>query len=124
MLDFGGKQKLMHRYIVECYYKITLNTKQQIDHIDGNKTNNYIENLRIVNNANNNQNKIKRRDSKQQYKGIEKTSSGNYKAIITAFGKRYYLGTHKTETKAKNIYDKAAMKLNENQSCTFNLSRA
>ena len=48
-LDGKTKKILCHRGVYESFNNIELSKKEQIDHIDGDKTNNNLENLRIVN---------------------------------------------------------------------------
>ena len=46
-LDGKTKKILVHRGVYESFNKISLTTEQQIDHIDGNKSNNNLLNLRL-----------------------------------------------------------------------------
>lgn len=67
----------------------------EIDHIDRNKTNNRIENLRVVGRAENNHN--------IEANGFTKDRSG-YSAQIVSNGKRYFLGSYKTQSSARDAY--------------------
>jgi hypothetical protein len=121
-LDFsqdGKRQRpLLHRFLYEHYHNCKLTENDQIDHINGNKQDNNISNLRKVNNSQNNQNKSKRRDSKQPFKGIFKTEKG-FTASITANGKKQYLGSFKNAKDAYQAYKNEALKLNKKKQCTF-----
>ena len=121
-LDFQLNNKrtrpLLHRFLFELYYQCALKENEQIDHINGNKLDNRISNLRKVNNAQNNQNKSKRKDSKQEFKGIYRTEHG-YKANIQHNGIKEYLGTYSTAKKAVAAYNQRAKELNQELECKF-----
>jgi len=75
-----------------------------IDHIDEDKLNNSVSNLRIVSNGENQQNKKK-------VKGYcFHKSSKKYEALIRVNGKQLYLGLFDTEIEARNAYLKAKEK--------------
>ena len=76
----------------------------QIDHINGNKWDNRIENLREVLPHVNNQNiKNPRSSSKLQMLGVSYHQTG-YRASIMKHGKLHYLGMYKTKQSAHNAY--------------------
>ena len=76
----------------------------EIDHIDMDKTNNCITNLRAVTRSGNAQN--------QRHKGYSfERRSGKYKAEIKLHGKTTWLGLHNTEADARTAYLNAKAKL-------------
>lgn len=80
-----------------------------IDHIDGNKANNAISNLRIVTSA---QNAARRETirTKSPARGVFPHGPGFVVRIHHA-GKRYYLGYHSTLDAAKDAYAEAAKRI-------------
>ncbi|MCK7142563.1 HNH endonuclease [Enterobacter asburiae] len=58
-----------------------------VDHLDRNKLNNHISNLKASDTTNNTHNRAKRKHSQQEYVGIRKEESGKYAAIIRDNGK-------------------------------------
>jgi hypothetical protein len=88
-----------------------------IDHIDGDKTNNRIENLRSVSQKCNVENVLKtRKHNKSGILGAVKSKYGFY-ARLTSQGKQIYLGHYKTAEEAHNVYLKAKRQLHEG--CTI-----
>jgi hypothetical protein len=85
-------------------------TPKNIDHIDGNRTNNKILNLRDVTHQQNMMNRKKRADSKSAYKGISKVKN-SWIAEIWFEKKRHYLGSFKSEHDAGLAYQEAAKKI-------------
>ena len=67
-----------------------------IDHINGDRSDNRIDNLREVSGTLNHRNIALRRDNKSGYHGIRKTKQGTYAVQIYLDGKRKELGTFKT----------------------------
>jgi len=94
----NSKKKIfkLHRLIYEVYYG-TIPDKMQVDHIDNNKQNNNIENLRLVTNQ---QNQWNRKTSKTNlstgHKCITKTKWNTYKVVISKNKKTVYRKTFKT----------------------------
>jgi len=102
-IQINKKSIKRHRLIAYCFLglqNIVGNKKgiDLIDHIDGNKLNNSIENLRITNNSGNQQNK-------KNVKGYHFDKKLNkYKAYIMVNGKKIHLGLFDTKEDAHNAY--------------------
>lgn len=74
----------------------------EIDHINGNKLDNRIENLRVVSHRINNQNMKVHRDGKLVGAGFDKRL-GKYRALIY-IGKLIHVGCYETEQEAHEAY--------------------
>ena len=104
--------KLTRNYIQKCYkvhrviYKLNnadwdihdSSSDNQVDHIDNCKTNNNIENLRILNGSQNKQNTL-------STKGYSREKKRNkYRATIVINYKNIHLGLHDTAEQAREAY--------------------
>lgn len=74
----------------------------QIDHIDGDRANNRISNLRACSHAENQQNA--RRHNKTGFAGVELVPQGVYRARVELGGVRYCGGYHATPEAAHAAY--------------------
>lgn len=84
----------------------------QIDHVNGNKSDNRIENLREVTQNQNMWNRGRLCNNKTGYKGVSKVrSSGRYKAQIKHFGRVICIGTFETPEEAYVAYCDSARRL-------------
>ena len=90
----------------------------EVDHIDGNRLNNCIKNLRDVSRSVNQQNqRLARRDNRSAgLLGVTRRGKG-FQAQIRIDGKRIYLGMHPTAEMAHNTYLTAKRELH--QGCTI-----
>lgn len=87
-----------HRIIAWVFLGLDLDDPHQlIDHIDGNRLNNNMDNLRIVNSSQNSQNR-------KGVRGITKKTNGKWIARLMVSGKRFNLGTYEIEEDAKLAY--------------------
>ena len=73
----------------------------EVDHIDGNRTNNCYWNLRQANTAQNSRNK-------KRTKGYTKNKNGTYTAQIMVNYKWIGLGTYPTEAEARAAYERGS----------------
>ena len=90
----------VHRVIYQMFHG-HIPRNMQIDHINRNKKDNRIENLRVVNNAGNQQNVIR----KKGYCFNPKRN--NYRVRIQTNDKRIEIGSFNTEEEARAAYLKA-----------------
>ena len=94
-----------------------------IDHIDGVRSNNQLNNLRLATHTQNNHNgrKITTRNGKKvssQYKGVHwLTRSSMWEATFIANGKKQHLGLYATEEAAARAYDDAAYRHDPTHAC-------
>ena len=107
-LSNNGKVKhiLVHR-LIAIHYIPNPDNKPCVDHIDHNRQNNTIENLRWVTTRENAHNKS------NQNENIGVCKNGNkYHARIIADGKNKYLGIYDTQEDASIVYQKALDEIN------------
>jgi hypothetical protein len=86
--------------------------KPIVDHKDGNKKNNSLENLRWCTNQENTQNKVSHKNSSSKYRGISwKEANKKWQAQINIEGKKHHLGYFKSEHDAHLAYDAKAREI-------------
>ncbi len=105
ILQLDGKLYKAHR-LAYLYMEGKFPDKQ-LDHIDGNRSNNVYSNLRLATQSENSQNQRKA-PSHNKYSGLlgahYDTNTGNYRAKIKLEGIVYRLGTFKTAIEAHEAY--------------------
>lgn len=107
---FLGKTYYAHRVAWLMYYGEW--PENHIDHINGDKRDNRIENLRQCLPSQNQCNKPSQRNSKSGIKGVSWSSRFNrWVAFISLNRKRKNLGYFHTKEDAKVAYDKACLEL-------------
>lgn len=106
-IGLNGKYYMCHRVAWFYFYGSWPNGR--LDHINGNMTDNRIENLREATASENQFNKKVKRGSASGVKGVSR-SWNKWKAEITAFGKTYRLGSFDTLEEAAEAYREAAIK--------------
>ena len=112
-LTINKKSMLIHRLIYESVHG-PIPKNLVIDHINGNRLDNRIVNLRAITQAKNCQNRhTVRADSKSGLIGVEQYGvNGKFCARMTRNGKRYVIGTYDNKQDAKLAYDIASMFFN------------
>jgi hypothetical protein len=105
----GGVFKV-HRVVWMLQYGVDPGSNVQIDHINGDKTDNHIANLRLATHAENMQNSRGWAPTKR--KGAYKLNNRpGWQARISVGGKNKYLGYFRTEAEAHAAYCAAADRL-------------
>ncbi len=100
---------LNHRIIYEIHHG-PIPGDMEVDHIDMNRTNNRIENLRLATTAQNRQNSRKQRNNKSGFKGVSWcTREKKWRAQIMTNGKFKSLGYYDTAQEAHVVYCNAAI---------------
>lgn len=88
--------------------------EEQIDHIDNDRTNNRLDNLRLATNLQNSYNKGVSKLNTTGYKGVSLDKRCNrYRAYISVEGKQKSLGYYSTAEEASQAYIDAAKKLHK-----------
>lgn len=80
-----------------------------IDHINGDRADNRIANLRVVTRSENQRNRGVQANNKLGLKGVHKTPNNTFVACITIGGANIHLGCFSSATEAARAYDKAAI---------------
>ncbi len=103
---FDGKQYRAHRVVWALFYGQEPN--QQIDHINGNKLDNRISNLRLANNAENSRNcKLSKNNSSGITGVVFHKTANKWLAQIMLNRKNHYLGLYDTIEAAAKARKKA-----------------
>lgn len=100
-VTFG--KKLLHRVVLGAQ------DGQRVDHINGDKLDNRLCNLRLATPSQNSANSIKRKGS-SKYKGVTRRSWGAWRAQICVNLKKHSLGHFQSEIDAAKAYNTAALK--------------
>ena len=104
------ERKLYKSHRLVWKYHCGKDPKEFIDHIDGNKSNNNIKNLREATRQQNSFNKITQKNNKLGIKGVRKDGN-KYIATIFINGKVKYLGVFNTIEEARLVREEAEIKL-------------
>jgi hypothetical protein len=109
-LNIEGKIYKVHRIIWKLLKKEE--PPRIIDHIDCNRSNNKIENLRKASKSENNVNVIKSTNNKWGFTGVQYDNRKNkFLATIRYKNKTYFLGYYTTAEEASLVYQKKSLEL-------------
>lgn len=97
--------RLVHRLVALTFLPRELR-REMVDHIDGNRTNNQLSNLRF---ATLSQNSMNRRinNSTTGVKGVQRLRNGRYSAVIGVNRKRIFLGYYNDLEEATRVITEA-----------------
>ncbi|NBR25821.1 MAG: hypothetical protein EBU08_18995 [Micrococcales bacterium] len=97
-------------------YKKMPHAKMDIDHIDGDRANDRIENLQILTHQQNLAKRKKNRNGSSKYRGVRFHKKTNkFIAEIEKYGKKYHFGYHENEKQAAIARDRGMIKLYEKE---------
>jgi hypothetical protein len=109
-----SKNLRMHRLVYELEHNILLSLTDEIDHINQDKIDNTIENLRVseLGSGINQINVGLRADNTSGYKGvIYREKTGKWEVKISYKNKRIWLGAYKDKNIAAQMYNEKALEL-------------
>lgn len=102
----NGKNFLLHRLVMITFRGQRIGL--EVDHIDGDKSNNKLSNLRYCTRSENLHNRSARTTKSSKFKGVSLCKfTGKYRVSIQVNKTYYWLGRFKSEIEAKKAYDKA-----------------
>lgn len=92
--------------------------RHEIDHINGNRSDNRLINLRIATRAQNMQARKEYRTPKSGFRGVAKTSRGLYQAQISVNGKKRHIGIFVTADEAHQAWLREAKNIRGEYFCS------
>ena len=114
-IRISGINKLVHRLVYEHFGDFPDDLPNyQIDHIDRNKSNNHISNLRLATTTQNNANKGKRVNTTSDYIGVVwRLDLLKWQSKICVKGKYWHLGYYNHAENGAYVYDLVAKEFKE-----------
>lgn len=103
-----GKFRYIHQLMAEAFLGLT--GEYHVDHIDGNKKNNHLTNLRLATRSQNSQNSKAHSDSQSGLKGVSRKRK-RWRARIVVDGKEKSLGVFGTKEEAHAAWVAVAKEL-------------
>ncbi len=111
-IGFNGKKYMYHVILWILFHKENIQEDLRIDHINGNRIDNRIENLRLVTQRENCQNRREHRNG-ELAGSIYRKKDKKYRAQISINNKDVYLGYYQTDKEANKAYEKACQHIDE-----------
>ncbi len=107
MLNGKKVALLIHRVAYQIYHNVLLESDQVIDHVDHNKLNNRISNLRATTREVNNRNLALRKGNKSGVSGVYQLPGGRWRAQIRIKKINHHIGCYSTLEEAASARRKA-----------------
>lgn len=105
-IRINTRSYLSHRIAYSIHHRIDLGQLLKIDHINGDRADNRISNLRLATNSQNLLNQKKRTGSSSEYFGVFFHKTRNrWVTRVTVDGRQKEIGTFTSETSAARAYD-------------------
>jgi hypothetical protein len=105
VIGFNLEKLYSHRVAWRLYYGVWPDKNMLIDHINGDKSDNRIDNLRLSTKSQNAVNSGMRKNNTTGFKGVSLDKRrGKYVAEITKDNKKIHLGMFDTPKEASNAY--------------------
>jgi hypothetical protein len=109
--DGHCKTVKLHRAVASAFLE-DFSDKKQVDHIDGDRSNNMVENLRMATNSENKANMKKISGLSSKYKGVYwHKATGKWCAAVKKDGRPIHIGTFCNEVDAARAYDEKVVNL-------------
>ena len=105
-IELGGRRYFAHRLAWYLHYGEW--PSAMIDHINGDRKDNRIANLRLANQSQNSANAKRYSNNSTGYKGVSERRPGQFRASVRKDGKLRHLGTFSTPEAAYDAYVEAA----------------
>ena len=110
-MDGERKEVLVHRLLAKAFIP-NPNNYAKVDHIDRNRSNNDLTNLRWVSDGQNGRNISKQANTSSRFIGVcLRKGKKSPTAQITINGKQTYIGTYNSEIEAATAYNNKAVEL-------------
>jgi hypothetical protein len=107
--DGVRKREYIHR-LVACEFLDNPNNLTEVDHVDRNKCNNSVDNLRWCSRSENCSNRGKKENASSSFKGVTwHKQRQKWQAAISVEGKSKHLGLFESEVQAAVAYNNAAI---------------
>jgi hypothetical protein len=101
----GNRQSMLIHKLVANTFIENLKNKKCVDHIDHNRVNNHISNLRWATNSENSMNKSKHKNNASGYIGVHYRKELNkFRALYSLNGKLKHIGCFNTAEEASKAY--------------------
>jgi len=109
LIDGFRIHRVIHRLVLAKHTDFSLESGLDVDHINRNKLDNRLFNLRPASRHENGGNRGCNKDNKCGYKGVNLYSNGKWKAQIVLQGKKVSLGYYLTAEEAAIAYNQASI---------------
>lgn len=106
--SIDGAQRFGRGLKIHQFLKGSYGNDYAIDHINRDKMDNRLENLRICTKQENNYNRSKPKNSQYNYKGVRQERDGTFTAYVTKDGEKHEIKKLPDELTAAKIYDMMA----------------